>query len=108
MKKDTTVLVGISGGVDSATAACMLVSEGYRVIGLNIRVLDSPESNPTLQPSPLIVSNREEFRIPVYTLNLSKRFRENVIHYFQEEYLAARTPNPCIVCNKKNQMGRTA
>jgi len=101
MKKDTTVLVGISGGVDSATAACMLVSEGYRVIGLNIRVLDSPESNPTLQPSPLIVSNREEFRIPVYTLNLSKRFRENVIHYFQEEYLAARTPNPCIVCNKK-------
>ncbi|KAA6232015.1 tRNA 2-thiouridine(34) synthase MnmA [Chlorobium phaeovibrioides] len=101
MKQETTVLVGISGGVDSAVAACMLVDEGYRVIGLNIKVLDSPESNPALQPSSLVISNREEFRIPVYTLNLSKRFREDVIGYFQEEYLAARTPNPCIVCNKK-------
>jgi len=101
MKQETTVLVGISGGVDSAVAACMLVDEGYRVIGLNIKVLDSPESSPALQPSSLVISNREEFRIPVYTLNLSMRFRENVIGYFQEEYLAARTPNPCIVCNKK-------
>lgn len=94
------VIVGLSGGVDSATAACRLIDEGYRVTGVNIRVLDEPENEPVLKPAALTVSSRAEYAFPVYTLNLSGKFRRDVIRYFHEDYLAGRTPNPCMVCNK--------
>jgi len=94
------VIIGLSGGVDSATAACLLVREGYRVTGLNIRVLDTPEESPVLTPSPVRISDREEFGFPVFTLNLSEKFARDVIGYFHEDYLTGRTPNPCMVCNK--------
>jgi tRNA-uridine 2-sulfurtransferase len=95
------VVVGISGGVDSATTACLLKKAGYAVTGLNIRVLDSLDESPSLQPSPLIISDHPDFQIPVLTLNLSRKFREDVITYFHDDYLGGRTPNPCMVCNKK-------
>ena len=95
------VIVGISGGVDSAVSACLLVEQGYAVTGLNIRVLDSLDEKPSLQPSPLVISDHPDFQIPVYTLNLSRKFKNDVIGYFQEDYLGGRTPNPCMVCNKK-------
>lgn len=101
MSIQKTVVVGISGGVDSAVSACLLVEQGYKVTGLNIRVLDSPEENPSLQPSPLVISDHPDFQIPVFTLNLSSKFREDVIRYFHNDYLEGRTPNPCMVCNKK-------
>lgn len=94
------VIVGLSGGVDSAVTACMLSRQGYRVTGLNIRVLDTPEETPVMTPSPLRVSERPEFEFPVFTLNLSGTFRAKVIGYFHDAYLAGRTPNPCMVCNK--------
>lgn len=94
------VIVGLSGGVDSAVAACLLSKQGYRVTGVNIRVLDTPEQEPVLTPAALRVSDLPEFGFPVYTLNLSSRFREEVIGYFHNAYLAGRTPNPCMVCNK--------
>ena len=95
------VVVGISGGVDSAVSACLLVEQGYEVTGLNIRVLDTPEEMPSLKPSPLVISDHPDFQIPVLTLNLSSKFRDDVIHYFHVDYLGGRTPNPCMVCNKK-------
>ncbi|MEI7708341.1 MAG: tRNA 2-thiouridine(34) synthase MnmA [Chlorobium sp.] len=95
------VVVGISGGVDSAVSACLLVEQGYEVTGLNIRVLDTPEEKPSLKPSPLVISDHPDFQIPVLTLNLSSKFRDDVIHYFHDDYLGGRTPNPCMVCNKK-------
>jgi tRNA-uridine 2-sulfurtransferase len=95
------IVVGISGGVDSAVSACLLAREGYAVTGLNIRVLDTIDEAPSLQPSPLVISDHPDFRIPVFSLNLSGRFREEVIRYFHEEYLGGRTPNPCMVCNKR-------
>jgi tRNA-uridine 2-sulfurtransferase len=94
------VIVGLSGGVDSAVAACLLSKQGYRVTGVNIRVLDTPEQEPVLTPAALRVSDLPEFGFPVYALNLSSRFREEVIGYFHNAYLAGRTPNPCMVCNK--------
>jgi tRNA-specific 2-thiouridylase len=95
------VVVGISGGVDSSVSACLLVKQGYAVTGLNIRVLDSLEDSPSLQPSPLVISDHPDFKIPVLTLNLSRKFRNDVIRYFHEDYLGGKTPNPCMVCNKK-------
>ncbi len=101
MQTQKTVVVGISGGVDSAVTACLLQKEGYRVIGLNIKVLDSLEENPALHPSPLVISDHPDFQIPVFSLNLSRKFRSDVISYFHDDYLGGRTPNPCMVCNKK-------
>ncbi|NMW17673.1 MAG: tRNA 2-thiouridine(34) synthase MnmA [Chlorobiaceae bacterium] len=101
MKTKQKVVVGISGGVDSAVSACLLVEQGYAVTGLNIRVLDSLDESPSLKPSPLVISDHPDYQIPVFTLNLSSKFRDDVIHYFHDDYLGGRTPNPCMVCNKK-------
>lgn len=94
------VIIGLSGGVDSAAAACLLVRQGYRVTGLNIRVLDTPDDAPTLTPSTMRITDRKEFDFPIYTLNLSAKFARDVIGYFHSDYLGGRTPNPCMVCNK--------
>jgi len=94
------VIIGLSGGVDSTAAACLLVKQGYRVTGLNIRVLDTPKDAPVLTPSPMKISDSAEFDFPVFTLNLSAKFARDVVSYFHDDYLAGRTPNPCMVCNK--------
>nr|Q3ATZ5.1 RecName: Full=tRNA-specific 2-thiouridylase MnmA [Chlorobium chlorochromatii CaD3] len=98
------ILVGISGGVDSAVATCLLVQQGYRVTAVNLRLLDTldaPYAEPTLQPSSLVVSDHPDYHIPLFSLNLSRTFRDEVMRYFNAEYLAGRTPNPCMVCNRQ-------
>ena len=101
MSAKKKILVGISGGVDSAVTACLLVKQGYEVTGLNIKVLDSLDDTPSIQASPLVISDHPDFQIPVFTLNLRSKFRDDVINYFHDDYLGGRTPNPCMVCNKK-------
>ena len=100
MKNKEHVIVGLSGGVDSAVAACMLIEQGYRVTGLHIKVLDHSDDNLNLEESSLIISDRCEYRFPVFSFSLSGSFRRDIIAYFQQAYLAGRTPNPCMVCNK--------
>jgi tRNA-uridine 2-sulfurtransferase len=100
MNTQPHVIVGLSGGVDSSVAACLLSRQGYRVTGLNIRVVDEPVHEPVLTHSALRVSDRPEFAFPVFSLNLSGKFKREVIGYFLDAYLAGRTPNPCMVCNK--------
>ncbi len=102
MKSTTspTVIVGISGGVDSAVAACLLIEQGYRVTGLHIRTLDSGGDSSELVECPMDISDLDRYRFPVYSLSLSGSFHEHVIRAFQEDYLAGKTPNPCTVCNR--------
>jgi len=108
----TTVAVGLSGGVDSSVAAHHLIEEGYNVVGLTMKIYDpSIGVRPSFKDACFgpnedkdIESVREICRslgIPFYCIDLSKEYRAIVLDYFREEYLRGRTPNPCIVCNRR-------
>ncbi len=85
----------MSGGVDSTAAACLLLDEGYEVIGLTFRPLyDSDES--VVEDARKVCGR---FGIPHHTLEIQEDFERCVISDFISEYLRGRTPNPCVVCN---------
>ena len=89
------MLVGISGGVDSAVAAAILKERGYRVEGLYIRN-GFPAGSESEAASVAAI-----LEFPLHVLDAAQSFKENVVDYFAAEYLTGRTPNPCIVCNKR-------
>ncbi|MGN1043180.1 MAG: tRNA 2-thiouridine(34) synthase MnmA [Acutalibacteraceae bacterium] len=98
MKK---VLVGMSGGVDSSVSAYILKEKGYDVCGITLDLLD--ESN--LGAINDAKSVAEKLGIKHIVLNLSQDFRKNIINYFVSEYQNGKTPNPCVMCNKKIKFG---
>ncbi len=89
------VLVGISGGVDSAVAATILKEKGYDVEGLYIRNGFPAGSERAAATVARILG------ITLHTLDVQSSFRKDVVEYFVGDYLAGSTPNPCIVCNKR-------
>ncbi len=103
---DTRVLVAMSGGVDSSVVAGMLVSEGYDVVGMTLQLNDfsAAKSRPgTCCAGRDITDARrvaETLSIPHYVLDYESRFKEDVIDYFVDSYLAGMTPVPCIRCNQ--------
>ena len=101
MKK---VIVGMSGGVDSSVCALLLKKQGYEVIGVNLNLLPEKEgcSKPCSNISAINDAKAvcEKLGIPFYTLNFKETFKKNVIDYFASEYMKARTPNPCVACNR--------
>lgn len=108
MKK--RVLLGMSGGVDSSTSAILLQEAGYEVIGCTMRLWD-PECDKgesTCCGSQAVYDAKrvcDKLHIPHYTLNCKSEFKEKVVNNFIEEYLNARTPNPCIECNRYLKFG---
>lgn len=102
------VVVGMSGGVDSSVAAYLLKKQGYDVIGVTMQIWQdedvcSMEENGGCCGLSAVEDARRvasALDIPYYVMNFKKDFRENVIDYFVAEYLQARTPNPCIACNR--------
>lgn len=106
MKKK--VAVGMSGGVDSSVAAYLLKEQGYDVIGVTMQIwqeedpFDLAENAGCCGLSAVDDARRvaDMLGIPYYVLNFKREFKESVIDYFMEEYMHARTPNPCIACNR--------
>lgn len=103
-----TVVVGLSGGVDSSVAAYLLKEQGYDVIGVTMQIWQEEDSC-TLEEnggccglSAVEDARRvaQKLDIPYYVMNFRKEFQKHVIDYFTTEYLQGRTPNPCIACNR--------
>ncbi len=108
MDNQKTVVVGMSGGVDSSVAAYLLKEQGYRVIGVTMQIWQE-EDNCSIEEnggccglSAVEDARRvaEKLEIPHYVMNFRKEFKERVMDYFVEEYLQGRTPNPCNACNR--------
>jgi len=87
-----SVIIGMSGGVDSSVAAALLVKQAYKVTGVTMKLWEGYTNAGNIA---------ETLGIPYIVADFQKEFNEEVISYFIHEYQSGRTPNPCVMCNKK-------
>ncbi|MFJ8255968.1 tRNA 2-thiouridine(34) synthase MnmA [Peribacillus asahii] len=102
--KDTRVVVGMSGGVDSSVAALLLKQQGYDVVGIFMKNWDDTDENGVCTATEDyndVIAVCNQIGIPYYAVNFEKQYWEKVFTYFLEEYKAGRTPNPDVMCNKE-------
>jgi len=95
--KGKKVLLGMSGGTDSSVAAMLLKEQGYEVAGVTFRMFDKNDEEPEFISEAKKLA--ESLAIPHYVMDIRKEFEQSVIQYFENEYLAGRTPHPCVFCN---------
>ncbi|MCQ9628345.1 tRNA 2-thiouridine(34) synthase MnmA [Cetobacterium somerae] len=93
-----TVAVAMSGGVDSSTTAYILKKQGYNVFGITMKTYGKEDEDAK--------KICEDLEIEHYILDVTREFEEEVINYFINEYSLGRTPNPCMMCNKKIKFGK--
>jgi tRNA-specific 2-thiouridylase len=101
------VVAALSGGVDSAVAAALLVEQGHRVVGMTMRLYDARGTAATSGGRCCGPRDIEDARavcahlgIPHYVIDLEAEFSDTVVEDFIEAYLAGETPNPCVKCNQ--------
>ena len=102
-----TVVVGMSGGVDSSVAAALLKEQGYNVIGLFMLNWEETENDCCTAQTDYEDVKRvcNKIGIPYYTVNFAKEYMDRVFKYFLEEYRLGRTPNPDVLCNREIKFG---
>lgn len=102
-----TVAIAMSGGVDSSAAAYLLKKQGYNVFGVFMHLWADAEFSKSENACCSLESyldakkTAQKIGIKLYTLNLSKDFRKNIVDDFIEQYKSGVTPNPCVRCNQK-------
>ena len=101
-----TVVVGLSGGVDSSVAAYLLKKQGYNVIGLFMKnwhddSVTISDDCPWLDDSNDAMLVAEKLNIPFQTVDLSVEYKDKIVDYMFKEYKNGRTPNPDILCNRE-------
>ena len=108
MSSKGKVLMAMSGGIDSTVAALMLHKEGYEVVGITMKTWDYATSvgNSKKETGCCNVDSFNDARLaavqhgfPHFILDIREEFGDFVIENFVDEYLAGRTPNPCVMCN---------
>lgn len=102
-----TVVVGLSGGVDSSAAAALLIDDGYEVIGVTMRHLPAETTNSCCGLDAIVDARRvaKKLGIPHHLVDVEEPFYEKVILPFEEAYLSGETPNPCALCNRNIKFG---
>jgi len=108
IKKKQKILVAMSGGVDSSVAAKLLKNKGHDVTGVFLFFWkDDTHENTASSQSAFIDAQAvaKKIGIPFISLDYAQEFKKDVVDYFLAEYEAGRTPNPCVVCNKRVKLG---
>ncbi|HZB04502.1 MAG TPA: tRNA 2-thiouridine(34) synthase MnmA [Actinomycetota bacterium] len=108
MLEKGSVLVAMSGGVDSSVAACLLAEEGYEVMGSHLKLVHTGGvehgcCGPGAEADARGVARRAG--IPFEVVDLSELFDERVVGEYVSEHAAGRTPNPCVRCNERIKFG---
>ncbi len=114
-KKNIKILLGMSGGVDSAIAAFLLKQEGYEVVGATMKIWPGESSGQVKQDGCYGPGEAESIKeaaaaaarlgIEHHVIDLTEEYRATVLAHFRAEYAAGRTPNPCVVCNQRIKFG---
>lgn len=102
--KGKTVVIGMSGGVDSSVAALLLKEQGYDVIGLFMKNWEETDENGMCQSAKEfddVIAVCDKIDIPYYSVNFVKEYKRDVFSHFLNEFEQGFTPNPDILCNRE-------
>lgn len=102
------IIIALSGGVDSAVSALLLKKQGFAPVGIFMRFWEENKNkgfSRFFEAEKRAEKVAQTLKIPFYVLDLHKEFKKRVINYFLKEQKKGRTPNPCVVCNKRIKFG---
>lgn len=112
------VLIGMSGGIDSSVAACLLKEQGYEVTGVHMRFWHEPVTEVeaglikpenkccSIESWEIAAEVAKKINIPFLVFDLEKEFKDEIVDYYLDEQKNANTPNPCVECNRRIKFGK--